>query len=119
MDYQDLITLARQTVHVGVLVDANASGVATNASCGDSCTMSVRIVDGKIAALKYEVRGCVISRAAAAVLSDSALGPIRALGDMDGDSMRHLLGAQISSLRERCLTTALVALQNAINSYET
>ena len=118
MEYHDLIALAKQTTHAGALPDFNATGSAANASCGDSCTMWVRIVNGRIDALKYEARGCVISRASAAAIARAHINALDSIALMDGDSVRDILGAQISPLRERCLTTALVALQNAVHSYD-
>ncbi|MFA6017795.1 MAG: iron-sulfur cluster assembly scaffold protein [Patescibacteria group bacterium] len=118
MDYTDLIALAKSTTHVGALDCANAVGEATNASCGDFCKVWLKIVGGKIEVMQYEATGCVISRAAAAVLAGSVIGPIGLIGPMSGNHIRELLSVPISPLRERCLTTALVALQNALKSYE-
>lgn len=118
MEYRDLIAFAKQTTHVGALSDSNAVGFATNASCGDSCAMSVRITNETIEEIRYDAKGCVISRAAAAVIAEHLIGPMGRIGSINGNDVRTLLGAHISPLRERCLTTALVALQNAINSYE-
>lgn len=118
-DYLDLIALAKSTKHIGAMEHADVTGEATNASCGDSCKVWVRIVDGNVAAMTYEAQGCVISRAAAAVLAANAIGPIGRIGPMGGDEIRKFLLVPISPLRERCLTTALVALQNALNSYGT
>ncbi len=118
MEYQDLIALAKSTTHVGALENANATGEATNASCGDLCRVWVRIVDGSIDAMRYDAKGCVISRAAASVLAEACIGPIGRIGPMGGDEIRKLLSVPVSPLRERCLTTALAALHNALNSYE-
>lgn len=117
-DYADLIALAKRQTHVGPLQSAHATGEAHNASCGDVCTVWISVLDGKITNMAYEAKGCVISRAAAAVLAEAAMGPIGPIGPMSGSHIRALLGADISPLRERCLTTALVALQNAIHSYD-
>lgn len=117
-DYLDLIVLAKSTAHIGALDGANATGKATNASCGDSCRVWLRIADGTIETMNYDATGCVISRAAAAMLAANAIGPMSRIGRMNGDAIRALLGAPVSPLRERCLTTALAALQNALNSYE-
>ncbi len=118
-DYLDLIALAKSTKHIGAMEHADATGEATNASCGDSCKVWVRIVDGNVAAMTYDAKGCVISRAAASALAEFCIGPMSRIGSMNGDEIRKLLSAPISPLRERCLTTALVALQNALNSYGT
>ena len=117
-DYHDLIALAKSTKHAGSLDSANATGEATNASCGDSCRVWVRIADGKIEAMNYDAKGCVISRAAAAILAAHRSQSITDIRSMNGDTIRALLGVPVSPLRERCLTTALVALQNALNSYD-
>ncbi len=117
-DYLDLIAFANSTRHIGAMEHADATGEATNASCGDSCRVWVRMVDGAIAAMTYEAKGCVISRAAASVLAANAMGPIGRIRFMNGDEIRKLLSVPISPLRERCLTTALVALQNALNAYD-
>lgn len=119
MEYQDLIALAKSTAHTGKLENADATGEAMNASCGDSCRVWVRIVDGKIDAMTYDAKGCVISRAAASILAAQGVRSIADVRAMNGDAIRVLLGTPISPLRERCLTTALAALQNALNSYET
>jgi NifU-like protein involved in Fe-S cluster formation len=116
-DYEQLIALAKSAKRVGVIEGA-IYGSATNASCGDACDVSLVIEDGKIVDAKYEAKGCVISRAAAAVLVETVIGPIRPIGLMTGETMRELLAVPVSPLRERCLTTALAAVQNAISKYE-
>ncbi len=117
-DYLDLIALAKSTAHIGALDDADATGEATNASCGDSCRVWLRVADGKIDAMNYDAKGCVISRAAAAILAAQGTKSIAEVRAMNGDAVRALLGVPVSPLRERCLTTALAALQNALHSYE-
>ena len=117
VDYEQLIALAKSTKRVG-FIDGAACGSATNASCGDVCNVSLVIQDGEIVDVKYVVTGCVISRASAAVLAEAVLGPIGRIEPMDGTVIRDLLGVNVSPLRERCLTTALAAVQNAINQYE-
>ena len=117
VDYEQLITLAKSTRRVGSIEGA-VCGSATNASCGDVCDVSLVIEDGKIVDVKYVVSGCVISRASAAVLAEAIIGPFGRIGLIDGVSIRELLGVNVSPLRERCLTTALAAVQNAINHYE-
>jgi nitrogen fixation protein NifU and related proteins len=118
MDYQELIALAKSTKYIGALENANATGEATNASCGDSCHVWLRIIDGKIDAMNYDAKGCVISRAAASILAEQGVRSVSEIRAMNGDAIRALLGVSVSPLRERCLTTALAALQNALNSYE-
>lgn len=117
VDYEQLIALAKNTKRVGAIEGA-IFGSATNASCGDVCDVSLSIEEDKIVDVKYVVKGCVISRAAAAVLAESVIGPIGRIELMNGATIRELLGVHVSPLRERCLTTALAAVQNALYHYE-
>ncbi len=118
MEYQELLALAKSTINTGELDGAHVTGEATNASCGDSCRVWVRITDGTIEGMTYDAKGCVISRAAASILAAQGALSIIEARSMNGDAIRVLLGVSISPLRERCLTTVLAALHNALNSYE-
>ena len=129
-DYAYLLSLAKRASNSTPMTDATVSATATNASCGDECTVHLKVTDGVIEEVSVEAIGCVISRASAAVvmgqigqstfaelrLDKSASTPwaIASLGQMTGKEVRELLGVAVSPLRERCLTTALNALQIAI-----
>ena len=115
-DYQTLMALAKSTKHLGAMPNATGHSVATNASCGDRCEIWVRVEGDTVVEVTFVATGCVISRAAAAVLAEQAIGPIGRIGPITGSDMRKLLGVNVSPLRERCLTTALKALQNAVSS---
>lgn len=115
LEYENLLALANRQSRRGLMADASISATAVNASCGDECTVWLRVVDGAIADISFEAKGCVISRASAAAIVDGAVGPIGSARLMNGDSARSLLGVAVSPLRERCLTTPLKALQDAIS----
>lgn len=115
LEYENLLALANGQNHRGPMTDASTSATAVNASCGDECTVWVKVVDGAIVDVSFDAKGCVISRASAATIADSVIGPIGRIGVMNGKDMRELLGIAVSPLRERCLTTPLKALQNAIS----
>lgn len=118
-DYAYLASLAKKASTSAPMNDVTVSATATNASCGDSCTVSLKVTNGIIEEASFEATGCVISRASAGVLGQSLrLGNRRLrlgqIGQMTGKEVRELLGVAVSPLRERCLTTALSALQIAI-----
>lgn len=113
-DYAYLLSLAKRASSSAPMTDATVSATATNASCGDKCTVSLKVTDGIIEAVSFEATGCVISRASAGALAEAVIGPIGRISCMGGNDLRGLLGVPISPLRERCLTTALNALQKAI-----
>ncbi len=115
LEYENLLALANRQNRRGPMVDFSASATAVNASCGDECTVWLKITDGAIADISFEAKGCVMSRASAAVIADGAIGTIDSVRSMNGDSVRSLLGIAVSPLRERCLTTPVKALQDAIS----
>ncbi len=115
LEYENLLALANRKNRRGPMNDFSVSATAVNASCGDECMVWLKIVDGAIADVSFEAKGCVISRASASALFDHAIGTIDSARSMNGDSVRSLLGVAVSPLRERCLTTPLKALQDAIS----
>lgn len=115
LEYENLLALANQKNHRGSMTDFSTSATAVNASCGDECTVWLKVADGVIADISFDAKGCVISRASAAAIANGAIGSIDSVRSMNGDSARALLGVAVSPLRERCLTTPLRALQDAIS----
>lgn len=77
--------------HHGPLAAATHEATVDNPLCGDELTVRVRLVDGAIAEIAFEGRGCALSRAAASMMTDEVLG--RALADV------HQLAAEL----ERCV----------------
>ncbi len=116
LEYENLLALANCQNHCGPMTDASTSATVVNASCGDECTVWLKVVDDAIVDVSFEARGCVISRASAAAITGGAIGAIDLVRKMNGDSVRSLLGVVVSPLRERCLTTPLKALQDAISN---
>ncbi len=114
LEYENLLALANRQNHRGPMADFSISATAVNASCGDECTVWMKIIDDAIVDVSFEAKGCVISRASAAVIADAAIGLIGRIGPMGGQDVRALLGVAVSPLRERCLTTPLKALHDAL-----
>lgn len=59
----------------------NAHAVARNPLCGDQVAVVLRIADAQIAALAFEVRGCLLCEAAAGALRQHGVG--RRLDDLE------------------------------------
>jgi nitrogen fixation protein NifU and related proteins len=59
----------RSPRNAGTLPDATASVEAKNPVCGDILHLSVRMEDGRIAAVRFKAQGCVASIAASSVLT--------------------------------------------------
>ena len=73
--YQQAIKqLAQAAYGSGRLDTADYALRLDNPLCGDRIDMQVRLVDGRIAALGYEIKGCLLCRAAAAIVGKQAAG---------------------------------------------
>ncbi len=89
--------------------------VILNPSCGDQVLMQVVIKDGIIVDSAFQSKGCVISAAAASLLTEKvknfSLSEVRALCS---DDMLKLVGMPLGPTRLRCALLSLEALQKAV-----
>jgi len=60
--------------HVGPLAEATHHATVDNPLCGDVITVHARIIDGTVANLTFEGRGCALSRAAASIMTTMVRG---------------------------------------------
>src|SRR5262249_3240259 len=58
----------------GPLAGATHEATADNPLCGDQVTLRLRLDDGRVAALGFESRGCMLSRAAASLMTEAIAG---------------------------------------------
>jgi nitrogen fixation NifU-like protein len=83
----------RNPRNAGELPEATATVEVSNPVCGDILKLSVRIVDGRIAEVRFLCRGCTTSIACASILTEElrgrTLAEVRAI---TGDSLSQLLG---------------------------
>lgn len=104
---------ARHPRHFGEIVGATFRRAETNASCGDSLDVAVRLSeDGRVADVGFTGAGCVISFAAASMLAEALPGrhaeDLAKLGLAD---IEQLFGATVTPTRTRCALLALRAVQ--------
>ena len=91
-----------------------------NPLCGDEVHIQARLDDeSRLAAVRFEGKGCVISLAAASMLMEEVEGKtldeIKKLGRQD---MLGLLGVPLTTMRVKCAMLPLRALEKAIQRYE-
>jgi nitrogen fixation NifU-like protein len=77
--------------NAGALAGATHQATVDNPLCGDVVTVQARIVDGAIAEIAHEGRGCALSRAAASILTTMVRG--RTIRDAQ----------QLAAAFERCI----------------
>lgn len=70
----DLLRLAAQARGAGRLADADATATVDNPLCGDRITIDLKIENGRVQAVGYEVKACVLCQASATVIGRHAPG---------------------------------------------
>lgn len=105
--------------HRGHLQDPDIVADANEPSCGDQVHLELDIgPDGKVEAVAFDGEGCMISMAAASILSehiaDRSLEDLVALTE---DDMLSLLDAPVGPSRRECALLPLQVLQSALEAY--
>jgi len=90
-----------------------------NASCGDSISVDLVITEQMVTDIKFKGSGCAISQAAISILTDyvkqKSVDEILALTDTE---IKEMLGVPISYRREKCALLGLLAIKNAILTWQ-
>jgi nitrogen fixation NifU-like protein len=117
MYQQELIDHYRNPRNKGTVSNPDFVGEWHNPSCGDVVSLSGSVAHGVITALAFEGSGCVISQAAASLLTvyckNKALTYIQTL---DAQCMQRLVGLTLGPVRMKCALLALEALQRAVTA---
>ncbi|NTU47202.1 SUF system NifU family Fe-S cluster assembly protein [Candidatus Roizmanbacteria bacterium] len=116
--YEEVILSHYRNPHNKGTVSAPTSSVhKSNPLCGDSITLSIVESDGIITDIAFEGEGCVISTAAASLLTDYAKGKKKEdLMKLDASFIIDLLGIELGATRLKCALLPLEALQVVCNS---
>jgi len=85
-----------------------------NPLCGDELGVHVRVLDGKIADLRFHGHGCAISQAAASIASEELIGmPVDDVPNLSAEWVIEQLGIDISPTRRKCALLNLKVLRGA------
>ena len=103
----------------GVLENANAKSGVYNPSCGDSISIEGKIEDDVLVACKFQASGCVISCAAASMVTDKSITKtIDQIMAFYKQTVLGLLQLELGPTRLRCGLLAIEAVQNAVKEYQ-
>lgn len=118
MNYsQTLIEHFRNPRNAGMMREPDAAGEATFEDCGDLARFYLKVVDGRVADVRFQTYGCGPTIAASSAGSELALG--RAVSEVAGLSEREVTAA-LDGLPDERLHAALVvagALRAAARDY--
>lgn len=119
--YQDnILDHYENPSHRGTLAHPTFEIRDLNPLCGDEVRIQACLDDeGRLAAVRFEGKGCVISLAAASMLMEAVEGKtldeVKKMGRQD---MLDLLGVPLTTMRVKCAMLPLRALEKAIHRYE-
>lgn len=122
--YADIILdLWRNPQNFGNLPNPDLEAYELNPLCGDEVKIQIKLKSSngqsRITDCRFSGNGCVISVAAASLLTEFVKG--KRLGDLaklTGNDIISLLGIQIGQQRIKCATLALQTLKKALNSFD-
>ena len=117
---EELLDLYHHPHNFGEMVDPTCTVVETNASCGDTLKLDLKVERHDSIPTVVDARftgvGCAVSIASTSLLTDFIKNKtIAELKSIDYDFMQKLLGTTISPGRIKCLTLSARALMNALN----
>lgn len=115
--HQQILDLYHTQPHRGEISRPDATLTHTNASCGDSLTLYLKLdpQTQTITDIKYTGTGCAISTAATNLLIDHLIGqPLSSISHITTESMQQLLGINISPSRTKCLMLPVAALTRSL-----
>lgn len=99
---------------------ANPDFCATrdNPLCGDSVTVTGRVCDNVIVSIGFDGQGCVLSQAAASMISESLVGKLVTdiLALNHAEHVRTIMGIELGPTRFKCAALAFDALVTALHS---
>jgi nitrogen fixation NifU-like protein len=119
--YQDnILDHYENPSHRGTLAHPTFEIRDLNPLCGDEVRIQARLDDeSRLASVRFEGKGCVISLAAASMLMEAVEGKtldeVKKMGRQD---MLDLLGVPLTTMRVKCAMLPLRALGKAIQRYE-
>ncbi len=86
-----------------------------NPSCGDSITIDVCIVKGRIEDIKFSGEGCAIAIASASMLTEKVKGmKITKVADIGFSDIEKMLGIKVMPARKRCAMLSLNILKKLV-----
>lgn len=115
---EELLDHYRHPRNYGTLSDATVIAQTLNPSCGDQIELAIAFDGERISRVRFTGKGCVISQAAASMLTEQIIGSsLEQLEALDKDGMLSLVGIQLGPTRLRCALLSLEAVHRAVIQY--
>lgn len=115
---EELLDHYRHPRNYGTLSHATVVAQTLNPSCGDQIELQVAFDGERLSAVRFTGKGCVISQAAASMLTEYIVGlTLVQLEALDKAVMLNLVGIPLGPTRLRCALLVLEAVHRAVSQY--
>ena len=99
----------------GTLEGADISWEQDNPVCGDVVRLDIRLKDGRVSAARFSGHGCIISMAAASMLTEAIVGKtVEELQELRDEDLFRMLGVTLGPVRAKCALLPLRVLQGGL-----
>jgi len=103
----------------GTIPDADISETLDNPVCGDVVRIDVNLQAGRVEKARFEGHGCVISMAAASMLTEVVEGKtLKELKTLTDGDVFEFLGITLGTVRAKCALLPLRTLQKGLHKLE-
>lgn len=99
-------------------IEADIVSSDSNPLCGDEVTIYIKIEGDRIKDISFEGKGCVISQAAASMLTEFIKGKtLQDVVKLEKDEIEKMLHISLGPTRIKCALLPLKALKLGVYSY--
>jgi len=107
----------RHPQNTGTLQQKTHHAKNLNPLCGDSITVDIHVVDGRVKDIKFKGVGCAISTASGSLLTEEIKGKtVQEVLAMRPSDVTDLLAIPVGAVRLKCALLSLETIQKALQS---
>jgi len=115
---EELLEHYKYPKHRTTIPNPDFTGGDYNPSCGDRVAIQGTVHDGVVTAIGFSGSGCVISQAAASMVTEACLGKTVAdIQKMTSDDIKTMIKIPLGPTRLKCALLSLYVLQQALNDF--
>lgn len=119
MYQEELLEHYKYPLNTTPLESPTFSSGKTNPSCGDIMHIEGIIIDNTVTQLSFRGKGCVISQAAASMVTEECTGKtVEDILGISSETIAELVGIPLGPVRLKCALLCLEALKIGIIQYQ-
>ncbi len=105
--------------NAGEMADPDVKQTANNPGCGDKITVYLKIKEGKVKDIKFEIEGCIVSQAGTSIISEFVKDrPVEEIKNTGSAKIREIMGKDFVIRRPQCTNLGINTINAAIIKYE-